>query len=124
MDDLSNPETWSLRNLLQDVILSHMILPQVPKYECKDCKKFFSKKDKLTKHIQIKHQENPEWFSCPTCGKQFNRQDSLRRHLRSHNPERPFKCDVCKTGFRRRDHLSRHINTPRHKNTADDDISK
>ena len=119
MDDLSNPESWSLSNLLQDVILSHVqvILPQVPKYECdvKDCKKSFSKKDKLTKHIQTKHQPRPEWFSCPTCAKQFNRQDSLRRHLRSHTPERPFKCVVCKSSFRRRDHLSRHTKTKKHR---------
>ena len=122
MDNLSNPEFWSLSTLLSDVILPHVpvILPQVPnqaKYECdvKNCKKSYSKKDKLTKHKQTKHLPRPEFFSCPTCAKKFNRQDSLRRHLKSHTPERPFKCDVCKSSFRRRDHLSRHTKTKKHR---------
>ena len=84
MDNLSNPEFWSLSNLLSDVILPHVpvILPQVPnqaKYECdvKNCQKSYTKKDKLTKHKQTKHLPRPELFSCPTCAKKFNRQDSL-----------------------------------------------
>lgn len=48
-----------------------------PKVQCQICKKYFSRKYHLERHVATVH--NEKQFSC-VCGKRFSRQDSWEIH--------------------------------------------
>ncbi len=49
-------------------------------HKCGDCKKSFSNKYHLLRHINTIHYS--EWFDCPTCDQTYSRKDNLYRHIR------------------------------------------
>jgi uncharacterized Zn-finger protein len=66
-------------------------------YECDDCGKTFSQKDKLKQHMRIHKEENPH--KCNQCGKVLSNASSMKVHYRSHTGEKPYSCDVCGHAF-------------------------
>ncbi|GFX78924.1 hypothetical protein TNCV_3912131 [Trichonephila clavipes] len=54
---------------------------------CPECKKLFSLKKNLIRHIKSSHSASS--FTCPTCRNTFKRMDNLKRHhLKAHG--QPF----------------------------------
>lgn len=53
-------------------------------------------------------------FACPECKRKFSQKTDMQRHLLIHSDERPFTCDVCKVGFRQKVHLRTHCKTKTH----------
>ncbi|CAG9334108.1 unnamed protein product [Blepharisma stoltei] len=47
-------------------------------------------------------------FVCETCKKRFSRKQLLTRHLASHSDERPFQCEVCPKNYKYTKNLIRH----------------
>ncbi|XP_060093876.1 zinc finger and SCAN domain-containing protein 23-like [Heteronotia binoei] len=75
-------------------------------YKCLDCGKYFSTKYGLFRHYRIHKGEKP--YECSYCGKFFRMNYDLVRHHRIHTGERPFKCSECGKSFRLNSDLVRH----------------
>ncbi len=83
--------------------------PGNTRHTCKLCKKSFSLKKLLARHIRTFHCENPN--TCEQCGRLCRSQSELSIHMRVHTKERPHQCVHCRRSFTQVSHLNEHVNT-------------
>ncbi|GMF04731.1 unnamed protein product [Ambrosiozyma monospora] len=76
-------------------------------YECETCGKSYTKRDRLKKHIEVKHTTNIQLFICNECSKEYCSDDDLQRHLLIHTVR--YKCPYCGKRHDRRDRYERHV---------------
>ena len=50
-------------------------------------------------------------FICRLCKRSFSKKQSLRRHMNLHSGHRPFQCPFCEYRSSRKDHLQLHMRT-------------
>ena len=82
-----------------------------PESACNLCKKTFTAKNNLKRHIKHIH-ENPQQFKCNICSKRFNWPHDLKNHMRithDKSPPPPLQCQDCEASFRNTKILRRHI---------------
>jgi len=75
------------------------------KYKCTECGKCFSNSGVLSGHRRIHSGEN----DCAVCSKRFNRSGDLAQHSIIHSGEKSYKCPECDKAFSRFAHLTTHI---------------
>lgn len=84
--------------------------PKKPKteivYSCSTCKKGFTQRYNLKRHMQVQHCESTN--TCKLCGKVFKRLSGLTTHQITHTGVRPFQCGICARCFSQKHHLIRH----------------
>ena len=81
------------------------------KLECSTCKKCFSEKQLLHRHIESVH-DNKKTLECTSCPKRFSRMDHFKLHIASvHDNKKEFMCLICEKGFSRKDKLKHHISS-------------
>jgi uncharacterized Zn-finger protein len=78
-------------------------------FECESCKKQFTKREILERHIKT-HMKGKE-FKCSYCTKTFDRRDVLNDHVGNHTGEKPFQCTTCNKKFTKGFVLLRHMRT-------------
>ena len=78
------------------------------KFGCDICKKNFTLKKSLKKHISIVH-EGQKSFKCEFCDFTFGVKTSLDRHLNSVHEKNIVTCSICGTKISRKDNLRKHI---------------
>lgn len=74
------------------------------------CKKVFSVKQNLKKHIMI-HTNFKPYHECDICQKSFTRKWDFKRHALTHTNYKLYECDICKKSFLQKSDLNRHILT-------------
>ncbi|XP_026728038.1 zinc finger protein 846-like [Trichoplusia ni] len=62
-------------------------------FKCKDCFKWFTKKDILNRHIMLRHVESLGSYECRFCRMRFKLGCYLRKHMRQHYTK--FECLRC-----------------------------
>ena len=86
-----------------------------PTHTCEHCNEKFYGKQRLTKHILMKHTENSY---CKLCYKYFPNSTALKEHNEDeHSTPSTHVCDICSKEFQTKGrleiHIKRHENGPR-----------
>ncbi|XP_076647770.1 uncharacterized protein LOC143356181 [Halictus rubicundus] len=76
-------------------------------FECDNCKKVFTTKSVLERHI-LSH-SHERLFACIVCGKRFKQAGHVKSHMLVHTGERKFECTVCKKRFSLSNSLKKHM---------------
>jgi len=81
--------------------------------ECPLCRKTFSLRTNLTRHVKRLHGEGHKEvtkpLTCSACGMQCRDNYQLKTHERSHSKEKPFKCSLCIYKSSRKEDVERHM---------------
>jgi len=78
---------------------------------CPTCKKEFSDRSNLIKHVRTHTSEMP--YQCTECGKAFRHTTTLKAHANTHTNQNPFMCTHtdCNKSFANQPNLKRHMRT-------------
>ena len=100
-------------------LVRHQDNHQAVKFDCKECEKKFSRKDKLKEHgleehdlsdHDVEEKVSTKSVSCPECGKLFTQSKHLSRHKASAHGGLKFNCIHCQKTFSRKDKMNAHMN--------------
>ena len=81
------------------------------KYTCQFCKKCFTIKENLGRHIKTVH-EGLRQFQCGSCGRRFSDARSCIDHEDvTHRGIKKYKCHLCEKSFGQKPGLRQHIET-------------
>ncbi|KYM97645.1 Zinc finger protein 26 [Cyphomyrmex costatus] len=80
--------------------------------ECVECKKRYTSRKGLLRHIQIHEGKK---YLCEMCPKKFYRREHLKIHVAKHNMIKPYKCTRCSKRFIKEEQLNNHL--PKHDRT-------
>lgn len=76
-------------------------------FECDNCKKVFTTKSVLERHIFTHTHERQ--FACKMCGKRFKQAGHVKSHMLVHTGERKFECTICSKRFSLSNSLKKHM---------------
>ncbi|XP_048003410.1 oocyte zinc finger protein XlCOF6-like isoform X6 [Leguminivora glycinivorella] len=76
-------------------------------FQCDECQKIFSLKNKLLQHKLRVHLKERN-VACEICGHKVFSKDLLKRHMVKHDDARPFVCEFCNKTFQRKKTLEFH----------------
>ena len=78
-------------------------------FGCKVCGKRFKQAGHVKSHMLVHTGERK--FECTICSKRFSLSNSLKKHMYVHNGEKPYQCDVCGSRFLEKRNLNGHLMT-------------
>lgn len=100
-------KTKHKRNLLNHHKTIHE-RQDLQKFSCNHCGKGFSKLEYKKGHEKI-HDENRVTYSCSFCKKRFSFKQGLKRHVKTDHEEAKIRCDLCSYETKRKDVLKSHV---------------
>ena len=75
-------------------------------YSCKVCRKSFSRKSELERHMKTHTGVKP--YNCTFCKMKFSQKSNLKRHTLTHTGVKPYNCALCGKGFSQKYNLKQH----------------
>lgn len=116
---------FSKRQLLRDHKKTHNSTREGPKiFPCHICKKEFSKQAALSTHIQ-RHRD--DGLTCMKCRKMFTTKVDLKKHISSVHPDDAagcVDCPKCKRSFTSKARLDRHKESSSCTSSSSDPVKK
>ena len=85
-------------------------------YSCSKCKKLFTRKSGLKRHIRSSHEGIQ--FPCYTCDKSFSQKFTLATHILDVHEGAEFQCNHCDFKTTRRWKLEKHKLYNHYRNTT------
>ena len=83
---------------------------KLKQFQCKRCKKFFSEKEHLDRHVDKFHLKKANTIICNQCGSTFFDQSAMQKHINAvHLKLKPFQCEKCKKCFSIKQVLEKHV---------------
>ena len=77
-------------------------------FQCNHCEKQFSQKPAMEKHVESVHEGKKE-FKCKECDKNFTQSSNMKMHIAAvHEKKKPHTCEICDAKFPNRQSLSNH----------------
>ena len=104
----------SRKNMSRHWAISHGIsrlnqsFVEEPRYTCSVCKKTFTRKDHLDRHLLCHESIQEPCHVCPTCKEKFTRKDKMDRHI---STKHTYKCKQCMCLFGSEEELKLHQGT-------------
>ncbi|XP_051167350.1 zinc finger protein 724-like [Leptopilina boulardi] len=78
-------------------------------YECDICGKRFKQSGHVKSHMLVHTGERR--FQCAICSKRFSLANSLKKHMYIHNGDKPYQCDICGARFLEKRNFNGHLLT-------------
>ncbi|CAG9106295.1 unnamed protein product [Plutella xylostella] len=77
-------------------------------FNCETCNATFQSRRALTSHTNKFHTQKTQ---CDVCKKSFSCRTTLRKHMASHTGEKNFVCSLCGKAYRHQKSLKQHMRT-------------
>lgn len=77
-------------------------------HSCDECKKLFTQRYHLIRHVKSVHKKEIENLVCGVCNETFNSEYLLMRHVKRHGIM-TFACELCKKEFRTKRQMKEHV---------------
>lgn len=110
LPQLSHPfkcDACDARFFIHSEYSKHRKIHEINRFQCKICKRWFSKKYLLNAHQKIHSITKP--FECAICKKRYINQTNLDRHIRVYHRKQPIHtCIKCKRTFNQLSMLQIH----------------
>ncbi|CAH1790697.1 unnamed protein product [Owenia fusiformis] len=86
----------------------HLIIHNPNLFQCEVCEEFLKTSSQLKNHMLMMHpKSNRKCFKCQYCYKLFKIKQNWKEHETIHTGK-PHKCDICEKTFARKQNLKRH----------------
>lgn len=77
-------------------------------HSCDECKKLFTQRYHLIRHVKTVHKKEIENLVCGVCNETFNSEYLLMRHVKRHGIM-TFACELCKKEFKTKRQMKEHV---------------
>lgn len=93
----------------KQVTLSNGLVLTLTLFQCDHCKKMFSNKSSMRRHIYSHINLKP--YVCKRCSKKFRTKTILQNHIHKFHSEttEPFLCNICNKTFKLEENLCLHL---------------
>ena len=84
---------------------------KIAKFRCIPCKRNFTAKTSLDRHIKTLHLDKFKKHVCKSCKLEFSTRPKLVKHQQIHDTEKEHECEYCSKRFASKSYVKEHIDS-------------